>query len=82
MHFCIIGVTLISNETEKGNIMLILTRKVQEAIIINDNISVRILSIAGSQVRLGIEAPREVEVHREEIYHTIQNEKDGNRGNI
>ncbi len=61
--------------------MLILVRKIQEAIIINDNVSVRVLSVQGNQVRLGIEAPREIEVHREEIYHTIQKEKKGDRGN-
>ena len=59
--------------------MLILTRKIQEAIIINDNVSIRVLSIQGNQVRLGIDAPREIDVHREEIYHLIQNEKDGNK---
>ncbi len=59
--------------------MLILTRKLQEAIIIDDNVSIRVLSIQGNQVRLGIDAPREIEVHREEIYHLIQNEKDANK---
>lgn len=56
--------------------MLILTRKLQEAIMINDNVCIRVLSIQGNQVRLGIEAPRDIEVHREEIYHLINNEKD------
>ncbi len=52
--------------------MLILTRRVQEALCINDNITVTVLSVKGNQVRLGIEAPRDVEVHREEIYHQVQ----------
>ncbi len=52
--------------------MLILTRRVQEALCINDDITVTVLSVKGNQVRLGIEAPREVEVHREEIYHQVQ----------
>lgn len=52
--------------------MLILTRRIQEAIIINDNVSVTVLSVSGNQVRLGIDAPREVEVHREEIYHQVK----------
>jgi len=56
--------------------MLNLKRKIQEAIIINDNVSIRVLSIQGNQVRLGIDAPREIAVHREEIYHLIQSEKD------
>lgn len=54
--------------------MLILTRRVQEAIIINDDVTITVLSVNGNQVRLGIDAPRDVQVHREEIYHRIQNE--------
>ena len=54
--------------------MLILTRRLQEAIMINDNISIRVLGIQGNQVRLGIDAPRDIQVHREEIYHMIKNE--------
>ena len=52
--------------------MLILTRRVQEALCIDDNVTVTVLSVKGNQVRLGIEAPRDVEVHREEIYHQVQ----------
>jgi len=59
--------------------MLILTRKVQEAIIINDNVTITVLSVRGNQVRLGIDAPKEVQVHREEIYHKIKEDKSGNR---
>jgi len=55
--------------------MLILTRRVDEAIMIGDDITVVVLQIKGSEVRLGIEAPKSVEVHREEIYERIQNEK-------
>lgn len=53
--------------------MLILTRRVQEALMIGDDVSVTVLSIKGNQVRLGIDAPRDVEVHREEIYHRVKN---------
>ncbi len=53
--------------------MLILTRRVQEAIMIGDDVTVTVLSVKGNQVRLGIDAPREVEVHREEIYHRVKN---------
>lgn len=55
--------------------MLILTRKLNESIIINDNIKCTILGIKGNQIRLGIEAPENVTVHREEIYNKIQAEK-------
>lgn len=53
--------------------MLILTRRVQEALIIGDEVTVTVLSVKGNQVRLGIDAPRHVEVHREEIYHKVKN---------
>jgi carbon storage regulator len=56
--------------------MLILSRRPGESLIIGDNISINVLGIQGNQVRLGIEAPREVTVHREEIYARIQAEKD------
>jgi carbon storage regulator len=52
--------------------MLILTRRVQEALMIGDNVTVTVLSVKGNQVRLGIDAPRDVEVHREEIYHRVK----------
>lgn len=54
--------------------MLILTRRVGETIIIEDDIKVTVLAIKGNQVRLGIDAPEEVSVHREEIYQRLQEE--------
>ncbi len=52
--------------------MLILTRKAGETIVINDNIRVTVLQVNGGQVKLGIEAPAEVAVHREEIHERIK----------
>ena len=51
--------------------MLILTRRVGETIIIDDNIEVTVLAVKGNQVRLGIEAPDDIAVHREEIYKRL-----------
>jgi carbon storage regulator len=51
--------------------MLILTRKVGEALRVGDDVSLTVLGVKGSQVRIGIDAPREVAVHREEIYQRV-----------
>ena len=56
--------------------MLILTRKVGESVLIGDGISITVLSVRGNQVKLGVQAPKEVSVHREEIYQRIQQSKD------
>ncbi len=54
--------------------MLILTRRVGEALMIGDNISISVLGVKGNQVRIGIDAPKEVAVHREEIFKKIHSE--------
>lgn len=55
--------------------MLILTRRIGETLKIGDNIDVTVLNVQGGQVRLGINAPRDVAVHREEIYERIKEEQ-------
>ena len=52
--------------------MLVLTRKLGESIAIDDHIKIRVVQIKGKQVRLGIEAPKETKIHREEVYMAIQ----------
>ncbi|MEN0587785.1 carbon storage regulator CsrA [Kurthia gibsonii] len=54
--------------------MLVLTRKVGESIMIGDGIEVKIIGIDGDQVKLGIEAPRHIKVHRQEVFEAIQSE--------
>jgi carbon storage regulator len=55
--------------------MLILTRRVNETLMIGNDVTVTVLGVKGNQVRIGVNAPKSVEVHREEIYQRIQREK-------
>ncbi|NVZ10945.1 carbon storage regulator CsrA [Allochromatium humboldtianum] len=57
--------------------MLILTRRVGETLMIGDEVTVTVLGVKGNQVRIGVNAPRDVAVHREEIYERIKREQAG-----
>jgi carbon storage regulator len=60
--------------------MLILTRRVGESLVISDDMKVTVLGIKGNQIRIGVSAPRDVAVHREEIYNRILRERDRDGG--
>ena len=57
--------------------MLILTRRIGETLMVGDDVTITVLGVKGNQVRIGVNAPKDVAVHREEIYERIQNEKAG-----
>ena len=64
--------------------MLILTRRVGEKLVIGENVTITVLGVKGNQIRIGIDAPPEVQVHREEIFKRILKEReelDGTHGN-
>jgi len=61
--------------------MLILTRRIGETLVIGDNTKLTILGVRGHQVRIGIDAPKDVSVHREEIYQRILQEKESMNSN-
>lgn len=60
--------------------MLILTRRVGETLMVGDEVTVTVLGVKGNQVRIGVNAPKDVAVHREEIYQRIQSEQDTDDG--
>lgn len=61
-------------DTNQGLNMLVLTRKLGESIAIDDNIKIVVVQIKGKQVRLGIKAPKETKIHREEVYQAIHDQ--------
>jgi carbon storage regulator CsrA len=62
--------------------MLILTRRVGEVIMIGDDVTVTVLGVNGNQIRIGVNAPKNVAVHREEIYDRIKAEEKQTRGRV
>ena len=76
MQHDIRGCLVTQDKGFKEQKMLILTRRVGETLVIGDDVNVTVLGVRGNQVRLGVNAPKEVAVHREEIYQRIQKEND------
>jgi carbon storage regulator len=66
----------IARQDEEHTIMLILTRRVGETVMIGNDVTVTVLGVKGNQVRVGVNAPKDVAVHREEIYERIKREED------
>lgn len=62
--------------------MLILTRRVGETLMIGDDVTVTVLGVKGNQVRIGVNAPKEIAVHREEIYERIKREQEATGNNV
>ena len=62
--------------------MLVLSRRLGETLVIGDDVNITVLGISGHQVRLGIDAPKEISVHREEVYNRIKEEQAAKNGNL
>lgn len=74
------SVTITSVKKDREIHMLILTRRVGETLMVGDDVTVTVLGVKGNQVRIGVNAPKDVSVHREEIYQRIQREKGEDSG--
>jgi len=72
----------IDNKEREDQSMLILTRRVGETLMIGDQVTVTVLGVKGNQVRIGVNAPRDVAVHREEIYERIKREHGAEAGPV
>jgi carbon storage regulator len=71
----VVGLFLFSLMDERQDVMLVLSRHKGESIVINDDITVTVVEIRGDKVRLGVTAPKEVPVHRQEVHEAIQRER-------
>ena len=65
----------LNNYNNGDNIMLILTRRIGETLMIGDDVSITVIGVKGNQVRIGIDAPKDVAVHREEIFNRIKRDE-------
>jgi carbon storage regulator len=71
-----VNIVAASAKLARSSIMLILTRRVGETVMIGNEVTVTVLGVKGNQVRIGVNAPKDVAVHREEIYERIKREED------
>lgn len=71
---------LVAQQNHANKVMLILTRRTGESLRIGDDVQVTVLGVKGNQVRIGVDAPKEIPVHREEVYERIKRERETGSG--